>query len=279
MGVASAVCGSGRVCSASSRRARRSARRGPVAARAGEEPDAYGRTGWQKKLAEIDGAIGARSKAFGQALGSGGLAKAFGVGKGQRSNRESEAPGFASARERLLAAGLRSVPPAEAIAAAEEDGYVIVDVRPSEEYDEYHPRGAVSCPSVRFIDGAAAKRLLLAAQGVRALEEDPGFVDAVKAVKAQGAKGVVLCCASGGTLASSPNFPAGQASRSLFAAARLLDAGVDVEMLHLAGGLNVFFRERGEDAGDGTAEKWDSTAGRMPAVAGFTFEQDNPELM
>ena len=61
------------------------------------------------------------------------------------------------------------------------------------------------------------------AQGVRAVETNPAFEAEVLALT-KDAVGVILACASGGTLKPTTNFPDGQASRSLLAAARLLQA-------------------------------------------------------
>ena len=61
------------------------------------------------------------------------------------------------------------------------------------------------------------------AQGVRAVETNPAFEAEVLALT-KDAVGVILACASGGTLKPTTNFPDGQASRSLLAAERLLQA-------------------------------------------------------
>merc|ERR1711976_771380 len=77
-------------------------------------------------------------------------------------------------------------------------------------------------------------------------------------------KGLVFACNGGGTIRGTTNFPNGQASRSLMsAAAAMQDPELQgLEVKHLQGGLNLWFRQ-GFD-GDGTDAEWEDTSGKTP---------------
>ena len=123
-----------------------------------------------------------------------------------------------------------------------------------------------------------------AAQGVQGVEKNASFADDVLARVAEraGAAHVVTCCAAGGTLAATDNFPDGQSSRSLIAAFEIVEALAGraagaPRVSHLQGGLNLWFRAGGE--GEGEGEAYDDTSGKVPFVPGYSIEQDAEELM
>ena len=76
----------------------------------------------------------------------------------------------------------------------------------------------------------------------------------------------------------SPFFPAGQASRSLLAAADLIESGEfdSVKFLHLSGGLNAWFKDDLE--GEGEGESYSDKSGSVPFVPGYSVPQDAEEL-
>jgi hypothetical protein len=114
---------------------------------------------------------------------------------------------------------------------------------------------------------------------VRPTEDDwPGFAEKALAALQGSAAGVIVCCAAGGTLRKTVNFPSGQASRSLFAAEALLtNAGLDAQrVVHLRGGLAAWFADGYPGEGDEAA--WEARKGRTPSVGGPMYEQDAPEL-
>lgn len=195
-----------------------------------------------------------------------------------------QSPRWAAAAEVLNKARLKSVTAAQAQELVSR-GWLILDVGPKEDYDDFHASGSVNAPSVRYAasGGSDLRGLLrqaaLASLQVRNVEEDPdGFLGAALEALGGQAAGVIVACAAGGTLRPTTNFPAGQASRSLFAAELLLTkAGLDPQrVVHLRGGLSAWFRDG--LAGEGMGE-WDARKGRAPSVEGPTWAQDAPELM
>merc|ERR1719183_1618840 len=127
-------------------------------------------------------------------------------------------------------------------------GYVLVDVRPDNVFDESRAAGSVNAPLFQPITGKSPMQLLRYAlyrsMEVAPVEENPDFVEDAAAVIGK-AKGVILACAEGGSLeASFPSFKTGKMSRSLVAAYQLLEAGVAPAKttVHLQGGLNAWFR-------------------------------------
>ena len=117
-----------------------------------------------------------------------------------------------------------------------------------------------------------------AAQGVKAVEKNATFVqDALAAIG--DAEVVVVACASGGTMTETDNFPVGQASRSLLAAAELMSSGKfsKTKFFHMKGGLNAWFKAG--LPGEGASDKgYDDKSGSVPFVAGYSVEQDAEEL-
>jgi hypothetical protein len=154
-------------------------------------------------------------------------------------------------------------------------GWKLVDVSPSEDFEEFHPSGAVSVPSVRFQSSStnvrdALRAVAFASLAVRPTEDvPPAEFGAAVASAASGAKGVIVACAAGGTLRGTTNFPYGQASRSLMAARELLRleavARGQLAVAHLQGGISAWVSAGG--AGDGTGE-WTVRKGRVPSVGG-----------
>jgi rhodanese-related sulfurtransferase len=174
-----------------------------------------------------------------------------------------------------------SVTPAEATQLLQQ-GWVLLDVSPAEDFAEHHAAGSVSTPSVRYGSETGLRGALrsaaLASQGVKPTVEDlPGFLLTAQAALGGSASGVIVACASGGTLRTTQNWPAGQASRSLFAVEALLKAGLERgRVLHLRGGLAAWFADGLPGEGDG---EWATRKGRTPSVGGPMYEQDADELM
>lgn len=165
-------------------------------------------------------------------------------------------------------------------------GWLLVDVSPAEEFAQFHASNSVNVPALKLGAGAEDTALsklrgaLFSSQGVQATYENPDFAAEVRAAKeAAGAKGVIFCCAYGGTLSASVNFPDGQASRSLLAVAKMVmeEGETAAGITHLRGGTPSWFRDG--FPGEGEAEQWDPKRGRMPTVGGPQWEQDNSELM
>ena len=161
----------------------------------------------------------------------------------------------------------------------------MLDVSPAEEYADWHAAGSVSAPSVRFSTGDGSLRSALrsaafASLSVKPTEDVPRdeFLASAQAALRGTAAGVIVACAAGGTLRPTTNFPAGQASRSLFAAATLLGSGAlpRDRVVHLQGGLSAWFKAG--RPGEGAGEEWDVRKGRVPSVGGPMYEQDAAEL-
>jgi rhodanese-related sulfurtransferase len=162
---------------------------------------------------------------------------------------------------------------------------VLLDVSPAEEFADWHAKGSLSAPSVRYGVAndlrSALRTAAFASLSVKPTEEVPReeFLAAAGAALGGTAAGVVVACAAGGALRPTVNFPAGQASRSLFAAAALISSGAvpPARVAHLSGGLSSWFKDGGE--GEGAGLEWDVRKGRVPSVGGPMYDQDAPELM
>ena len=83
-----------------------------------------------------------------------------------------------------------------------------------------------------------------------------------------GAKGVIVACAAGGTSRGTRNFPTGKSSRSLIVSALLVQAGLVApsNVVHLAGGLNAYFKEGLPGEGEG---EWEDRSGRTAPPPGW----------
>ena len=150
----------------------------------------------------------------------------------------------------VLAAGrVSGVGPREVGAA------LVIDVRPEKAFAEAHAAGSVNVPLFRDIKVAGGgagpveviKAAALLSQGVAATQENPDFVkeflEAVETKRRDAqvqVQAVVLADAEGGTLEVNDAFPFGKESRALYGCYKLLDAGVDVRLSHLEGGLNAW---------------------------------------
>ena len=274
-------------------RGRNSQRRrlGPLAAAGSTPPPEFKRSDSQQKIADFDKAVSDAQAAAGDALlnALGPLAdmlrlrptagKKSAIASGQVSK-------WAATKEVLDAARLASVTPAQAQELMGR-GWVLLDVSPAEDYEAYHAKGAVSAPTLRYVQPAAGgsdlrsmlRGVALASLSVRPTEDDwPGFAEKALAALKGSAAGVIVACAAGGMLRKTINFPMGQASRSLFAAEALLtNAGLDAQrVVHLRGGLAAWFADG--LPGEGDEDAWEARKGRTPSVGGPMYEQDAPEL-
>lgn len=239
----------------------------------------------QQQLADLDAAVTDAQRALGEGLlnALGPLADALRLRpRGAPKLASGQVAGWSLEADALAAAGLRSVPPAEAL-ALQQAGWVLLDVSPAEDYAECHAAGSVSAPLLAYDTTASLKTLLFASLAVKGTREDPaGYLAAARAA-AGAAPGVVLACAAGGSLRKTTNFPSGQASRSLRAAYLLACAPADGDdhvpagrVRHLAGGLSAWFSQG--LPGEGDAQVWDARRGRVPPVEGPMYAQDDPSL-
>jgi rhodanese-related sulfurtransferase len=73
-------------------------------------------------------------------------------------------------------------------------------------------------------------------------EENPEFLNEVKALNLAKDTKIILGCQSGGTMKPSPSLSDGQQSRSLIAAYVLTMEGYK-NLLHMEGGFRVWFKE------------------------------------
>jgi len=142
--------------------------------------------------------------------------------------------------------GLPSISPQDAAAMVADGRAVLLDVRLKKDFEESHPREAVSAPAFRIIemsDGAGVGRFmkmaLMAVNGVTPTEPNPDFGNATKAAVAGSDKAVIVACEAGGSSLATSTFPTGKPSRSLKAAWRLLHTGTlpADRMYHLDGGV------------------------------------------
>ncbi|EFJ21460.1 hypothetical protein SELMODRAFT_417511 [Selaginella moellendorffii] len=137
-------------------------------------------------------------------------------------------------REALKKNQVRSITPKDAKRLQDEQGYVLLDVRPQNEFQKMHPIGAVNVEIYRLIKEWTAwdiaRRLGFAFFGI---------FDDVRA-KVESKSKVIVACASGGTMKPTPTLADGQQSRSLIAAYVLLMDGY-TNVLHLEGKVVDFF--------------------------------------
>ncbi|CAN6463785.1 unnamed protein product [Victoria cruziana] len=149
-------------------------------------------------------------------------------------------------RELLLKKKVRSVDVKEALRLQQENGFVILDVRPEAEFKEAHPPGAINVQIYRLIKEWTAwdiaRRAAFAFFGIFAgTEENPEFMKDMESKIEKSAK-IIVACSSGGTMRPSQNLPEGQQSRSLIAAYLLILNGYE-NVFHLEGGLYTWFKE------------------------------------
>ncbi|EFJ23821.1 hypothetical protein SELMODRAFT_174737 [Selaginella moellendorffii] len=150
-------------------------------------------------------------------------------------------------REALKKNQVRSITAKDAKRLQDEQGYVLLDVRPQNEFQKMHPIGAVNVEIYRLIKEWTAwdiaRRLGFAFFGIfDGTEENPNFLADVRA-KVESKSKVIVACASGGTMKPTPTLADGQQSRSLIAAyVLLMDSYTNV--LHLEGGLRSWYQDR-----------------------------------
>ncbi|KAI7837943.1 hypothetical protein COHA_008249 [Chlorella ohadii] len=182
---------------------------------------------------------------------------------------DTKYPGWEVIYRDLTAAGIPSLTPEEAFDEVELGRAVLIDVRPPEDHEKAHPRGAVNIPVFLVINspsspGEFGKWLACKANGVTPTKPNPELAAAVAAAAA-GGKSAILVCEAGGTTEPSINFPTGKASRSLKAAWKVLtSSGLGASQVkHLAGGVYGY-----ANSGLPMVGEYDgSGAGRTPAVA------------
>lgn len=258
--------------------------------RAGE-PEEFVRSDFQQKIKDADSAVKEAQQGVGQALTgfleSSGLGKALGIKSPQNESsstgRSGQSAKWMRARDVLVKGGLKSVDGKEAQRLVA-DGGILLDVRPKEDWSKFTAKGSGNAQYYKYPtteDLANPKTLLrqtlLRSQGVgQAVEANTEFIsDALEAIG--DASTVIVCCSNGGTMTATENFPAGQSSRSLLAAAELMRSGSKVKVYHLAGGLNSWFKQ-GLD-GEGSDDAYSDTSDRVPFVAGYSVPQDADDLL
>jgi rhodanese-related sulfurtransferase len=134
----------------------------------------------------------------------------------------------------------------EALRLQNENGFVILDVRPEAEFKQAHPPGAVNVQIYRLIKEWTAwdiaRRAAFAFFGIFAgTEENPEFIKSVEEKLGKDAK-IIVACSAGGTMKPTLNLPDGKQSRSLIAAYLLVLDGYK-NVFHLEGGLYQWFKE------------------------------------
>lgn len=147
--------------------------------------------------------------------------------------------------------GLKSITPTKALEMVKE-GYTILDVRITSEYEKGHGVGTKSAPMFRLVPEEKndfwnmSKKITSALIMQKATERNPTFVeDAEKA--AGGRSKVILICGLGGTMKTTvstakktfadPEKGFGKESRSLKGCYELLKVGF-TEVYHVEGGLS-----------------------------------------
>ena len=175
---------------------------------------------------------------------------------------------------------LESISPREASDLATKKGWVVVDVRPKKRHEQSSPDlgegNIVSVPlydTPDFSKPSLARYLraaVLASQGVAPVEQNGEFVERVVELAAK-KKGLLMLCEVGGSLDPTASFPTGKTSRSLQAAFRALEAGVEEKKVkHVSGGCYAWSQEESLKL---TAEYDSSGVGRTPSIV----SQDNRE--
>lgn len=169
---------------------------------------------------------------------------------------------------------LETVSPREAFELASKKGWVIVDVRPKRRHEQSAPDAGGNVVSVPLYDAPDFSKpslvrylraALLASQGVPAVEQNEEFVDRILGLLGEeGRSGLLMLCEVGGSLTPTVSFPTGKTSRSLQAAFRALEAGVDAtKVKHVAGGCFAYSQEEGLPM---TAAYDAAGVGRTPGV-------------
>lgn len=169
---------------------------------------------------------------------------------------------------------LETVSPREAFDLASRKGWVVVDVRPRKRHLQAAPEisngGVVSVPlydTPDFSKPSLARYLraaMLASQGVAPVEQNEEFVPKVLELLEK-KKGLLMLCEVGGTLEPTVSFPTGKTSRSLQAAFRALEAGVEQgRVKHVGGGCYAWSQEEGGLPMTGEYDA--SGVGRTPGV-------------
>jgi rhodanese-related sulfurtransferase len=160
--------------------------------------------------------------------------------------------------------GVRSVA-VTSVVAEQSRGYTLLDVRPKEDFEAFHPPTAIHVPLFVEIQLDSPAKLIKAAlyafNGMKGTDENTQFVEQVAALVPSKSKLLVLCD-SGGTYEGKVGNAEGRRSRSLVAIYKLLDAGFS-DLLHVAGGTREWGRAGLSFEGD-DPESWSAKAGTMP---------------
>jgi len=155
--------------------------------------------------------------------------------------------------------GLKSTEP-KAVADLMKKGWVLVDVRRQDQFEESHAAGSENIELFQVIPlGGSARNvvkfLLASSQGATPVDPNPNFIQEVSSVLDRpGVKGVIFADAEGGCLDDADGRLGrwGCSSRSLVAAYRMLtEGGVSTNKIgHLQYGLNNWFDSQLPGAGE-----------------------------
>mmetsp|Transcript_26807 Transcript_26807/g.75483 ORF Transcript_26807/g.75483 Transcript_26807/m.75483 type:complete len:299 (+) Transcript_26807:104-1000(+) len=267
-------------------RCRLAGRRLLAPARSQGEPEDFKRNLAQEALKSMDDAVRGAQRDLGNSINEilSPLGKALGMGDGKQTfdGAAPKSKNWAATQAFLKSQRLEGIS-SEAAQELLKEGYVMVVVQPSEDFAKFHPTGSVNVPLYRYLNNItnpmqAVRKIAYAAQAVTAIEDNPNFSSELREA-AKSAKGLIFACNAGGTIRETPNFPVGQPSRSLIACSLALQDPelANLPVLHLQGGLNIYFRQGFE--GEGENDEWEDTSGRVPYVPGFSADQDAKELM
>lgn len=154
-------------------------------------------------------------------------------------------------QQELVEAGIEQIAPASAKAMCEEDGWTLLDVRPSSDYNRRHCWGAVNAQYYRALDSSDPRNWansalsamifperLMDGKGYLNVTENEGFLDEVMESVEWGQK-LILYDDVGGVIGEpGVNFENGVQTPSLMALYELAARGWGTEnLLHMAGGL------------------------------------------
>lgn len=153
------------------------------------------------------------------------------------------------------------------VAAAQDAGAILIDVRMSKDYENVHAEGAKSVPLFRDIESWDAKsvlrRAVYAFNGMKGSEENPAFAEEMAAAVGSKDARVLVMCDSGGTYEPTPQFMRGKKSRSWQAIYLMLAEQGYTNVVHVEGGLRDWARDEMPVEGV-DVEAWKAKASAMP---------------
>ena len=172
---------------------------------------------------------------------------------------------------------LETISPKEAFDLATKKGWILVDVRPTKRHEQSAPDvGEGNIASLPLYDTPDFSKpsltrylraAVLASQGVAPVELDVDFGSKVlQLLEKENKSGLLMLCEVGGSLTPTTGFPTGKTSRSLQAAFKAMEAGVDERKVKHVGGGCFGFAQEEEGNLPMTAEYDASGVGRTPGI-------------